>query len=404
MSDFSLRDYQLEAIDKLRCGCILCGGYGSGKSRTSIAYYFKENGGDLSDSDSKMVNPLDLYIITTAKKRDEEDWDSELAMFMLSTDPDLNYYNNRVVVDSWNNIRKYEDVEKSFFIFDEQRVVGKGAWAKTFVKIARKNFWILLSATPGDTWSDYIPVFVANNFYKTRSAFLQEHVIFRRFAKYPQIESYVGTKKLIFYRDQILVPMDFIRSTEPHEVTIPVEYDRIKYKSIMKTRWDPWRDKPFSNAAELCYALRRVVNSDDSRAQVLLELADRHPRMIVFYNFDYELYILRTIFFGEGFAIAEWNGHKHQDIPDVDDWIYLVQYAAGAEGWNCVKTDTIVFYSQSYSYKTMVQAKGRIDRLNTPFTDLYYYYFKSTAPIDLAISRALHEKRNFNEKKFVGGQ
>lgn len=405
MSKMELRDYQIDALERMHNGCILCGGYGSGKSRTAIAYYFMQNGGDIYNECSKMVKPKNLVIITTAKKRDTHEWEGELSMFLLSPDKKLNYYSNDVCIDSWNNIRKYADVENAFFIFDEQRVVGYGTWAKTFIRIAKSNDWILLSATPGDTWSDYIPVFIANGFYRNKTEFAHEHIIFKQtHANYPIIDRYVGTKKLIYYRNQILVDMDFARKTVPHEESLPMSYDRLLYKQIMKTRWDPWLERPFVNAAELCYALRKLVNEDESRSIALMELAEKHPRMIVFYNFDYELDILRSIYYGDGFVLSEWNGHKHQDIPQTEKWIYLVQYTAGAEGWNCIKTDTIIFYSQNYSYKTMVQAKGRIDRLNTPYTDLYYYYFKSAAPIDIAISVALKNKKNFNELNFVGGQ
>jgi hypothetical protein len=381
-------------------GCILCGGVGSGKSRTSLAYYYKEQGGPL-DKDGYMKNPRDLYIITTARKRDTLEWEGEMIPFLLTTNPEVAYYKNKVVVDSWNNIKKYANVYGSFFIFDEQRVVGSGAWVKAFLKIARRNKWILLSATPGDTWTDYIPVFIANGFYKNKTEFAREHIIYSRFSKYPKIERYIETGRLLGYRNKLLVDMDFVRDTVSHHENIFVNYDVMKYKEITKTRWNPFKNQPIINASELCYIWRKIVNTDDSRQLALLEIFEKHPKLIVFYNFDYELDILRTVFKSAGVTIGEWNGHLHQAVPNGDSWVYLVQYTAGAEGWNCIKTDTIVFYSQNYSYKVMQQAAGRIDRLNTPYKDLYYYHLKSKAGIDLAISRALAQKKQFNEKKYV---
>lgn len=399
-----LYDYQLDAIQKLRTGSILNGGVGSGKSRTSLAYYFMQQGGKL-DPYKPMHHkpkPKDLYIITTARKRDTLEWEGELAPFLLSTDPKQNkFYGNKVIVDSWNNIKKYSEVTNSFFIFDEQRVVGSGAWVKAFLKIARGNDWILLSATPGDCWSDYIPVFIANGFYKNKSEFIREHVVYSRFSKYPKIDRYLNTGRLIRLRNRILVDMDFNRKTVSHHEDVYCKYDISKYKDVMRRRWDIYKNEPIQQASGLCYVLRRVVNTDDSRQMALLEIFEKHPRMIVFYNFDYELDILKGIYYEENVEIAEWNGHAHQPVPLSDSWVYLVQYTAGAEGWNCIKTDTIVFFSQNYSYKIMQQASGRIDRLNTPYTDLYYYHLKSRSGIDLAISRALKEKRKFNERKFT---
>ena len=401
-----LRDYQLEAIGKMKNGCILNGGVGSGKSLTSLSYYYLQNGGSLEFLSGKdyipMPNPpKDLYIITTARKRDTFEWEGVLSHFLLSTHDDLNKYDNKVIVDSWNNIQKYKDIEDAFFIFDEQRVVGSGAWVKAFLKIAKKNQWILLSATPGDTWSDYIPVFIANGFYKNKTEFMREHAVFSRFSKYPKIEKYIGTGRLIRQRREILVDMKFERETVQHHYDIYVDYDNKLYKDVMKRRWDIWNDEPITNAGGLCYALRKIVNSHESRSTKLLELFETHQKMIVFYNFDYELEILKSLYFGEGVIIAEWNGHKHEPTPTGNRWVYLVQYTAGAEGWNCITTDTIVFYSLNYSYKIMHQSAGRIDRLNTPYKDLHYYYLKSRSGIDLAIERALNDKRKFNESSFI---
>lgn len=404
MSRISLYDYQLDAISRMKNGCILCGGVGSGKSRTALAYYFKEQGGSIKPY-KPMNKPRDLYIITTARKRDTLEWDGELTPFLLSKNPEVSFYKNKVVIDSWNNIKKYKDVYGAFFIFDEQRVVGSGAWVKAFLNIARKNKWILLSATPGDTWSDYIPIFVANGFYKNKTEFTREHIVYSRFTKYPKVDRYLGTGKLIRLRNSILVDMDFQRQTVSHHEDIFVKYNIDMYKDAGKNRWDPFKNEPIRDASGLCYVWRKIVNSDLSRQIALMELFEKHPKMIIFYNFNYELDILRGLFDGlPDVQVAEWNGWKHQPVPTGETWVYLVQYTAGAEGWNCITTDTIVFYSQNYSYKIMEQSAGRIDRLNTPYRELYYYHLKSRSGIDLAISRALAEKRNFNERKYLGGK
>ena len=402
-----LRDYQIDAISKMKTGCILNGGVGSGKSLTSLSYYYLKNGGDIGflkggDYIPMTDPPKDLYIITTARKRDTLEWEGELSPFLLSVHNDKNSYSNKVVVDSWNNIQKYKDVKDAFFIFDEQRVVGSGAWVKAFLKISKFNEWILLSATPGDTWSDYIPVFIANGFYKNKTEFIREHVIYSRFCKFPKIDRYVNTGRLLRLRRQILIDMDFKRETIPHHEDIYVSYDVAMYKDITKRRWDIWKDEPITNASGLCYALRKVVNTHESRSEELLKIFKKHPKMIIFYNFDYELEILKNLDYGKGVKISEWNGHKHEPTPTTKSWVYLVQYTAGAEGWNCITTDTIVFYSQNYSYKIMLQSAGRIDRLNTPFTDLYYYHLKTRSGIDVAISKALRNKKKFNEKDFAG--
>ena len=404
LNDSFLYDYQIEAVNKMFNGCILNGGVGSGKSRTGLFYYFKEQGGWIDKNTyTPMKNPKNLYIITTAFKRNNLEWEGELANYYLSTDSNKNYLNSNVSIsiDSWNNIKKYVDIKNSFFIFDEDKVTGSGAWVKAFLKIAKVNDWILLSATPGDTWQDYIPVFVANKFYKNRTECQREHIVYSRYTKYPQIERYINTGRLIRLRNKILVDMDFKRKTVPHHEDVYCQYDISKYKDAIRNRWDPYKNEPIQQASGLCYVLRRIVNADPSRQTALLEILEKHPKAIIFYNFDYELDLLIELAEAHSIDTAQWNGHAHQPIPTSDQWWYLVQYTAGCEGWNCVKTDTIIFFSQNYSYKVMAQAAGRIDRLNTPYTDLYYYHLKSRSGIDLAISKALNAKKKFNETKWV---
>lgn len=397
-----LYDFQLRAVRNCRNGSILNGSVGSGKSRTGLFYYFKEQGGWIEGSDyTPMKNPKDLYVITTAKKRDSLEWSQELAPFRLSTDPETNFYKNKVVIDSWNNIKKYADVKGGFFLLDEDRITGSGAWVKAFLKIAKNNDWIVLSATPGDVWMDFWAVFVANGFYKNKTEFQREHVVYSRYAKFPQIERYLNTQRLERLRDRILIDMTVQRHTKPHHEDVYCNYDIPFYKDVFKRRWDPFRDEPIQQASSLCYILRRIVNTDESRQVALLELLEDHPKAIIFYNFDYEREILLNLGYPEGTKVAEWSGHAHQPVPTGNKWVYLTQYISGCEGWNCITTDCIIFYSQNYSYKVMTQAAGRIDRLNTKFIDLYYYHLKSRSGIDLAISKALKEKKVFNERRYI---
>ena len=400
-----LAEHQKLAIEQLKNGSILCGGVGSGKSRTALAYYFiKDCKGKLKVNGeggySPMREPRDLYIITTARKRDTLEWEQECRPFLLSTDPNLSVCGVKVTVDSWNNIGKYCNVVGAFFIFDEQRVVGSGAWVKAFYQIAKKNRWILLSATPGDTWMDYIPVFIANEFYKNRTDFCRQHVIFDRWAKYPKVDRYMEVGKLIKLRNQILVNMAYTKPTTAHNKHIIVEYDKNLYDIVMIKRWNPWKEQPIKNISELCYLMRRVVNSSQERIDATRQLIYENPRLIIFYNFDYELEILQTLCRSMKVYFAEWNGHKHMPLPTKGNWVYLVQYSAGAEGWNCITTNSMLFYSKNYSYKVMAQAAGRIDRFNTPYSDLWYYHLGSTSPIDMAIQKCFNKKKDFNESRF----
>jgi hypothetical protein len=398
-----LFSHQEKAVNQLKTGSILCGGVGSGKTLTAVTYFYvKECNGKIDGQGnlSEMKNPKDLYIITTAAKRDTLDWERECANFMLSRDRTASINGIQVVVDSWNNIGKYIEVENAFFIFDEQRVIGSGSWVKSFYKIVKKNNWILLSATPGDTWMDYIPVFVANGFYKNRTEFIRRHVVYNTFTKYPKVDHYVEESRLKRFKDQIIIIMKYQTPTGRNVLTIIVGYDKDLVNQVRK-RWNPYKNAPIKDVGEFFYTMRRVVNSDPSRLDAIRDLAIKHRKIIVFYNFNYELEILKQLKENPDLAVSEYNGHKHETIPNTEHWAYIVQYTSGAEGWNCIETNTVVFYSQNYSWRVMTQAAGRIDRLNTPFAELYYYNIKSVAPIDTAIAKSLANKKDFNETKFL---
>jgi hypothetical protein len=369
---------------------------------------------------------------------------------------------------------------------------------------------------------DYVPVFVANGFYKNRTAFKREHVVYNTFTKFPKVDRYISQGKLLRLRKGLLVEMPFQKHTTRHSVETPLAYDKVVLEKVLKDRWHVYEERPLRDVGEMFSVARKVVNSDPSRLEMVKELWKKHPKLIVFYNFNYELEALRLLveYFvatetstgfssstrsigkwqdhgspsmtltgipglseslsntsnrtpsslstktsiqapksssissgialsvatsqrnvpqhwenewttstgtstercsktsptgtcsntqtsgetgnGQSMALAEWNGHKHQPIPSTDRWLYLVQYTAGAEGWNCIETDAMIMYSLNYSWKVSEQAEGRIDRLNTPFRDLWYYKFTSDSWIDQAIERSLRAKETFNEAKYVG--
>lgn len=381
-----LYPHQEKALNKLRNGCILVGGVGAGKTRVALEYYKKHEA------------PRPCIVITTAKKRDSMDWDDEARWFNLYKAREEVVGDGQLTVDSWNNIEKYIGMTDCFFIFDEQRLVGAGAWVKAFIKIAKKNHWIMLSATPGDTWLDYIPVFVANGFYKNRTEFKREHVVYNTFTKFPKVDRYVGVGTLVRHRNSILVDMPYQKHTKRHTSRIYVDHDVEMLKKVAEDRWHPYEERPIKDVAEMFMTMRKVVNSDPSRIQAIREILKKHKRLIVFYSFNYELEALREL--GKEVTIAEWNGHKHQEVPETDEWLYIVHYVAGAEGWNCITTNATAFYSLTYSYKLWEQSHGRIDRLNTPYQDLFYYVLMSKSRIDLAILAALNAKKSFNDADY----
>lgn len=384
--DIDLMEHQINAIELLGSGKILYGEVGTGKSATVLSYYVQNEA------------PRDIYVITTAKKRDGLDWLREAARFGIGhglSVPDM----GTITIDSWNNIGKYIEVQDAFFVFDEQRLVGTGVWVKHFLKISRRNRWTLLSATPGDTWLDYAPVFVANGWYKNITDFKRQHVVYEPYLRFPKVSRYVGIDKLERYRNEILVEMPYSKHTNRILNYLDVGYDKELMDTALKRRWNPYKDRPIKDVSELFRVMRRISNADPSRLETIEMLMKTHPKLIVFYNFNYELEILQGLY--SVTDVAEWNGHKKQPIPKSENWVYLVQYVAGSEGWNCTQTDAMIMYSLTYSYKNFIQSQGRIDRLNTKFTDLYYYILLSDSAIDRAVVHSLREKKSFNERKFI---
>ena len=402
------RPEQIQAVRQLQNGSILAGGVGSGKTLTSLAWYLTsvcnaasfKKGGSLAKK--KVKGSPTLYVITTAKKRDSLEWEEEAARLGLSTDPACSFTGSSIVVDSWNNIGKYSDREHAVFFFDEQRASGSGRWVKEFLKITRKNAWLLLSATPGDVWMDYLPVFMAHGFFRTRTEFMEDHVIFDRFAKYPKVKRYIGEAKLQRLRRSILVEMPVERHTTRERETVYCGYDRDLYKWVVKNRMDPWTEEPLRDAGGVCRILRKVVSDNDWRSEQAKRILSSNERVIVFYNYNYELDRILAVAESLGLPTAQWNGHRHDAIPAEPRWVYICQYTSAAEGWNCTSTDTVLFWSLNYSWRVTEQCEGRIDRLNTPYSRLKYYFLESKSSIDEAVRRSLNSKRVFNERAFVG--
>lgn len=402
------RPEQIQAVRQLQNGSILAGGVGSGKTLTSLAWYLTsvcnaasfEKGGSLAKK--KVKGSPTLYVITTAKKRDSLEWEEEAARLGLSTDPTCSFTGSHIVVDSWNNIWKYSDREHAVFFFDEQRASGSGRWVKEFLKITRKNTWLLLSATPGDVWMDYLPVFMAHGFFRTRTEFMEDHVIFDRFAKYPKVKRYIGEAKLQRLRRSILVEMPVVRHTTRERETVYCDYDRDLYKWVVKNRMDPWTEEPLRDAGGVCRILRKVVSDNDWRSAEAKRILASNERVIVFYNYNYELDRILAVSESLGLPTAQWNGHRHDAIPAESRWVYICQYTSAAEGWNCTSTDTVLFWSLNYSWRVTEQCEGRIDRLNTPYSRLKYYFLESHSSIDEAVRRSLSSKKVFNERAFVG--
>jgi hypothetical protein len=391
------RPHQIPALSQLSNGSVLVGGTGSGKSYVGLAYFYTKVVGGSFDPPTLPSKKVPLYIITTAMKRDSFDWEAEAGYFGISKHEDLSV-SGPMIVDSWNNIKKYVGIKKAFFIFDEQRTIGYGTWGRTFIKIARQNQWVMLTATPADSWMDLAPIFVAHGFFRNKTEFVYNHVVYSPYTKFPKIRRYLNTEYLESLKDKVFVVMKFDGRPKKHVHTIKVLYDKDKTKLITEKEWNEEQNRPIRNFSEQVSLLRKIINSHPSRVESVLRIHSVAKKIIVFYNFNFELYALKEAFNGLDIVVAEHNGHRHDPLPTGDNWVYLVQYMSGNEAWECHTTNYMVFFSLNYSYRITVQSMGRINRLNTPYEDLYYFRLVSDHKLDKSIDSALSKKKNFNIK------
>lgn len=394
------RPHQRDAIRKISNGNVVVGATGSGKSLVGLVYYYTNILEGSVEPFRKPTKSVSLYIITTATKRDSLDWNSECAEFALSTNQEASVNGIKVVIDSWNNIKKYKDIRGGFFLFDEQKTTGYKRWSKIFIRIAKNNRWILITATPSDRWMDLLSVFIANGFYKNKRDFVNQHVTYNPYVKYPSITGYRNVNKLRILKKRIFVIIDYQSPSIIENKVISVDYDVDALTQIEKTEWNPFTDSPIINLSEFASVLRRSLNSHPSRINEAIRIRNTVKKLIVFYNFNFELEILKHGY--SGIKIGELNGHRHDALPVGSDWVYLVQYNSGNEAWECFTTNHMLFYSLNYSFRIMTQAKGRINRLTSGFNYMYYYYLVSNHWLDKGIQKALNKKRDFNNKEILG--
>lgn len=379
-----LRPAQRDAVDRMHDGCVLLGRTGSGKTMTALGYWLKVHA------------QQDLYVVTTPAKRDAMEWEGDSAKLGQYLPPE------RVV--SWNKIKDFEYLESAFVVFDEQRVSGSGKWVKSFLKIAKRNDWILLSATPGDVWIDWLPLFIANGFYRTRTQFTDRHVIWDPHTRYPRIKRYIEEDRLERCQEAICV---YLASPNPISRMVHdelVSYDSRKYAEVTRKRWNPFEVRPMMDAGELCRVQRRIVLENVCREEALERLLKGHPRALVFYSYNYELEAIKAVCERLGRSYGQRNGHRHDPVPvSKEPWVYIVQYQS-ADAWNCISTNIAILYSLPYSWRQQEQAMGRIDRMNTPFDELHYYRLMTDSTIDNAILACLDRKETFNERVYENAQ
>lgn len=374
----TFKDYQKRAINQMHNGCILCGGVGAGKSLTSLGYI------------DKVYPSGTVYIITPARKRNTGEWFDDIR----KNDMD----ETRFVVDSWNNLSKYKDVKDAFFLFDEQKVSGKGTWAKSLIRIAKSNQWILLSATPGDTYDDYATVLIANGFVRNRTTWYDEYCVTKS-QPFFHIVDHKNKDVIDMMIRRIFIKMDYQSDKKRIERVIPIQARSAgEEKEILMTHKAPGAQMPFTTFAAAIAYVRMNCYDKSKKTEALRKIIEKHKKIIVFYNFLSEKLEIERAAIDANVTINFYNGQRHDPIPDTDEWVYGVQYNSGAEAWNCITTNAMVFYSPNYSYKTMEQAHGRIDRVNSPYECLYYYMLLNELNIDNKVMNALSSKKDFNEK------
>lgn len=130
-------------------------------------------------------------------------------------------------------------------------------------------------------------------------------------------------------------------------------------------------------------------------------LASTDDRLIVFYNFNGELYQMQAVCDSVERPYSVVNG-KVKDLSAYEqksDSVTFLQYQAGAMGLNLQKACRMVFYTLPLSSELYEQAKKRIHRIGQK-KPCFYYQLICKGSIEEKILRTLEMRKDYTEKLF----
>lgn len=124
-------------------------------------------------------------------------------------------------------------------------------------------------------------------------------------------------------------------------------------------------------------------------------------RLIIFYNFNGELEVLRDLCASVERPVSIICGNI-KDLSSYEkskDSVTLVQYQAGAMGLNLQKSNKIVYFTPPLSSEFFEQSKKRIHRIGQDRT-CFYYYLICSGSIEEKIYRTLAMRKDYTERLF----